>query len=39
MYYCNNCDIAYEDKKCPLCDAKEEINRLEKEIEDLNNQE
>ena len=39
MNYCNNCDIAHEERDCPLCDAKEEIKRLEQEIEDLNNQE
>jgi rubrerythrin len=37
MYYCNNCDIAHEEKKCPLCEAKEEIKKLVKEIEELNN--
>ena len=39
MYYCNSCDIVHEERDCPLCDAKEEIKRLEQEIEDLNNQE
>lgn len=37
MYYCNNCDIAHEEKNCPLCETKEEVKRLEKEIERLNN--
>jgi len=35
MYYCTDCDIAYEDFKgnCPLCEAKEEIKQLEKELQ------
>jgi len=37
MNYCNNCDIAHEDRDCPLCEAKEEIKSLEQEIERLNN--
>ena len=37
MYYCNSCDIAHEEKICPLCEAKEEIKSLEEEIERLNN--
>jgi rubrerythrin len=37
MYYCNECNIAYEEKNCPLCEAKEEIKSLNKEIERLNN--
>jgi len=43
MYYCSNCDICYEERNCPLCDAKEglknadeEIIRQEKTIESLN---
>jgi len=43
MNYCNNCDIAYEGRDCPLCDIKaslesadEEITRQEKTIESLN---
>jgi hypothetical protein len=36
MYYCNDCDIAYEEKNCPLCEAKEEIKSLENEIDRLN---
>ena len=41
MYYCNECDIAYEDFKgnFPLCAAKEEIKELTREIEILNNRE
>jgi len=39
MNYCNNCDICYEEKNCPLCESKIEIEQLKKEIEDLNNQE
>lgn len=37
MNYCNNCDIAHEERDCPLCQAKEEIKSLEQEIERLNN--
>jgi hypothetical protein len=37
MNYCNNCDIAHEERDCPLCEAKEEIKSLEKEIDRLNN--
>ena len=35
MYYCNNCDIAHEEKNCPLCAAKEEIKQLEETINHL----
>ncbi len=35
MDYCNNCDIAYEERYCPLCEANKEIKRLEEEIERL----
>ncbi len=38
MNYCKDCDIAYEEKDCPLCEAKKEIEELEKQIDDLNNQ-
>lgn len=38
MNYCNNCDIAYEEKNCPLCEAKSEIKSLEKRIEELESQ-
>lgn len=37
MYYCADCDIAYEEKDCPLCEAKEEIELLKGEITRLNN--
>jgi rubrerythrin len=37
MYYCNDCDIAHEERNCPLCEAKKEIKQLEQEIERLNN--
>lgn len=37
MYYCNNCDIAHEELPCPLCEAKDKIKNLEKEIKRLNN--
>jgi len=33
MYYCNDCDITYEEKNCPLCEAKEKIKQLEKGLQ------
>ena len=39
MYYCNNCDIAHEERNCPLCEAKAEIKSLEKRIEELESEE
>lgn len=36
MNYCIDCDIAYTERSCPLCDAKAEIKTLEKTIENLN---
>ncbi len=35
MNYCRSCDIAHEEKNCPLCEAKETIREKEKEIEIL----
>ena len=35
MNYCSDCDIAYEEKYCPLCIAKDGIKSLEKKIEEL----
>lgn len=35
MRYCNNCDIAYEERRCPLCEAKDEIRELSDKIEEL----
>lgn len=32
MNYCNNCDIAHEERDCPLCEAKSEIKVLEERI-------
>jgi len=37
MDYCGSCDIAYEGRNCPLCEAIEEIEELKKEIERINN--
>lgn len=37
MNYCSKCDIAYEERDCPLCEAKKDITSLEQEIERLNN--
>ncbi len=34
MNYCDNCDICYEEKSCPLCKAIKEKNDLIKQIED-----
>jgi rubrerythrin len=37
MYYCGSCDIAHEDRNCPLCEALRRILELAEEIERLNN--
>ena len=34
MYYCDNCDIAHEERNCPLCEAKKEIEQLQKELQE-----
>lgn len=39
MYYCNNCDIAHEERTCPLCEAKAEIKSLEERIKELESKE
>ena len=39
MDYCGGCDIAYEGKNCPLCEAEKEIKRLEAEVEQLKKEE
>lgn len=39
MYYCDNCDIAHEDRYCPLCEANAEIKNLVKRIEALESEE
>ena len=39
MNYCNNCDIAYEARNCPLCAANTQIKSLEKRIEELESEE
>jgi len=36
MDYCSDCDIAYEGRICPLCDALHTIEELEKEVKRLN---
>jgi cell division protein FtsB len=36
MRYCDECDIAYDLKNCPLCEANAQIEALEKEVEMLN---
>lgn len=35
MYLCIPCDIAHEEKYCPLCNANEKIEELENKIEEL----
>jgi len=35
MNYCTKCDIAYEEKNCPLCEAKKDIKALEQENQRL----
>lgn len=37
MNLCGDCEIVYDEKNCPLCEAKAEIRRLEKELEVANN--
>ena len=39
MNYCSSCDIAYEEKNCPLCVAKDEIQELKTEIIRRDNEE
>lgn len=43
MYYCKECNIAHEQKNCPLCNANteiqclyEEINKLQSKLGELN---
>ena len=33
MNLCNQCNIVYDERKCPLCDAKEKIEALEEQID------
>jgi len=35
MELCNNCYIVHEERQCPLCDAKQEIQSLENRVEEL----
>lgn len=37
MNYCGNCDIAFEEKNCPLCEANDEIKKLLDECLELEN--
>ena len=39
MDYCGSCDIAYEGRNCPLCEAKSEIRTLEERIKYLESEE
>lgn len=39
MNYCSDCDIAFEERQCPLCDAKKEISQLNEKIEALEERE
>lgn len=36
MKVCHACNIVHDEKSCPLCDAKEKIESLEKELEIAN---
>ena len=33
MDICNQCNIVYDEKKCPLCEAKEKIEALEEQLD------
>lgn len=33
MNHCKKCDIVYDEVTCPLCDARDKISELEKELE------
>ena len=35
MNYCDNCDIVYDERKCPLCEAKDIIDGLENDLENM----
>lgn len=35
MDLCNNCDIVFTERTCPLCTAKKEILELTEKIEEL----
>lgn len=35
MIYCPDCDIVYDTKYCPLCEAKDTIQELKNQIEKL----
>lgn len=32
MNVCGSCDIAFNTRKCPLCEAKEELDSLQAEM-------
>lgn len=34
MNYCNGCDIAFESKYCPLCEANDQIGELKKSLKE-----
>lgn len=36
MEYCRNCDIVYDESRCPLCEAENTIRELTSEIDELN---
>ena len=38
MDLCNRCDIVYDENRCPLCEAKEEIKQLQRDKENLENE-
>ena len=33
MDICNQCNIVYDESKCPLCEAKEKIEALEEQLD------
>lgn len=35
MEYCSDCDIAFEGRNCPLCEALKKIEELEKYVSQL----
>lgn len=37
MKYCDSCDIAYESKYCPLCEAQETIEELSDGLRERDN--
>lgn len=38
MELCEKCDIVYNEYQCPLCEANEQIERLNSMIDDLDSE-